>query len=166
MYIYICIFGGAGPNFKKKQKTAPNWTPPPSPRNEIEAIEARRELHPKGFQLGSVALSPRCRQHLAARAIFPAPWFLMGPGVWVRDVNVPFLGTRNKCSNYRFRLDPPKTARPRKTLDHIPFFHPEEGGHCYVFKFALVFGYLRSFCGYLRSFCTSISARSFRKFND
>ena len=31
--------------------------------------------------------------------------------------NVPFfLGTRNKRSNYRFLLDPPKIARPRKTL--------------------------------------------------
>ena len=32
--------------------------------------------------------------------------------------------------------------------------------------FALVCGYLRSFCGYLRWFYTLISARSFRKFSD
>ena len=52
---------------------------------------------------------------------------------YLRHPTCPFFRcekktTQKQRSNYRLLLDPPKNARPPKTLDHIPFFHPEEGG--------------------------------------
>ena len=70
-----------------------------------------------------------------------------------QGINLTLPEARKHARITDFCSTPQKTLAPRKTLDQIPFFHPEEGG-IVTFFFALV-------CGYLRSFCTWIFARSF-----